>query len=246
MSVDIEKTGRLYVVPEELRDIPCEVGLSPDAPENLNYMAAYTIPVINYLDSHEPHIVIGCDRGGRLFSVAVQSMWYELRPDQSFPSVDGKVHFERISGSDAALNIEYRERLQQQLNNILVSGREHLSMHENISAERERLRVLFIDNCMINGRVKTLATELLAGHEADPYFAIMYGLPIGPVTADVYGNTEGFPRLDTAGLDKPEQLGFEYTENGVLVPKPTESSENNLRRLHDSVKKVAAIVKAAA
>ncbi|HEX8226897.1 MAG TPA: hypothetical protein VF572_03455 [Candidatus Saccharimonadales bacterium] len=41
-----------------------------------------------------------CDRGGRLYGLAVHAAWRETRDGKPFPTVDSKVHFARISKTE--------------------------------------------------------------------------------------------------------------------------------------------------
>src|SRR5690606_814517 len=76
--------------------VPPPAGAGDLTPADLAKMA---VPVAGFIKETQPDVVVGCDRGGRLYSLAVYSLWGERNPKKRFPTLDGKLHFARLSTS---------------------------------------------------------------------------------------------------------------------------------------------------
>ena len=112
----------------------------PLQPEDLPEMA---LPVLEFMEGIEPHIVIGCDRGGRLFGLAMHAAWGQTREGKAFPTLDGKLHFARVS------KLEDPDVLQEKIDQIVAISEQFGKQRGNEHAEGEQLKVLFIDDWVI-------------------------------------------------------------------------------------------------
>lgn len=234
MSTEQRVARSFYVDRDELAVLEPESPMRYDSPQNMNYMAAYAIPVVNYLRDEQPHIVIGCDRGGRLFSLAIKAMWGELMGNHPFPTLDSSINFARISAKEGSKSEAHKERMRRRVHDIVTANRGEYN---------EQLRVLFVDDFIGKGRVKALATELVADLDVTPSFAVMWRSKAELTSADVYGNEGNLPKMGESGLDRPIDLGFDYTETGELIEIPGPIATHNLERLGRAVTLVAGIVR---
>ena len=163
-------------------------------PEELPEMA---MPILEFIDEVQPHIVIGCDRGGRLFSLAMHAAWRETRAGQPFPTLDGKLHFARISKS------EDPDILQEKIDQIVEASIRFGDQRGNLVEDGEQMRVLFVDDWIIGGGTKQLTERLMQKHNAHTYFAVLCGSG-----ADVAGSDELKTRV--SWHDRPEEIGVNY------------------------------------
>lgn len=200
------------------------IGTNTTTPEQLPELA---VPIVEFLEQLQPHIVIGCDRGGRLFSVAVKAAWRQLKDGEPFPTVDGKIHFTRVSKS------EDPQVLQQQIDDIIAGSLKDGEKRGNPKGQNERLRVLFIDDWVVGGGTKRLAMRLMAKHNASTYFAVMCGSG-----ADATGDP--IRSATVSWRDDPAQIGVNYlssmhvntdsTITSVLRPEPVRTASARLNR----------------
>lgn len=177
--------------------VPAQINypyLGSTKPEELPEMA---MPVLEFIDQVQPHIVIGCDRGGRLFSLAIHAAWRETRDGQPFPTLDGKIHFARISKS------ENPAVLQEKVDAIIELSKRLAEHKGNIVDDDEQLRVLFVDDWVIGGGTKRLAEMLVEKHGAKSFFAVMSG-----GKADATGEPD--LRTNVSWHDRPEHIGVNY------------------------------------
>jgi hypothetical protein len=170
------------------------VDLDKTKPEELPEMA---LPILEFIDEVQPHIVIGCDRGGRLFSLAMHAAWRETRAGQPFPTLDGKLHFARISKS------EDPDVLQEKIDQIVGASKLFGEQRGNVVDEDEQLRVLFVDDWVIGGGTKRLTERLMKKYGAQTYFAVLCG-----DGADVAGRSKLKTRV--SWHDRPEEIGVNY------------------------------------
>src|SRR3989304_8887640 len=56
------------------------------------------VPVVKFIDTTQPDVVVGCDRGAGVYALAVHSMWGKIQ-EQRLLTLDGKMHFARLSTS---------------------------------------------------------------------------------------------------------------------------------------------------
>lgn len=142
------------------------VELGVITPEDLPNLA---LPILEFIEDTQPHLVIGCDRGGRLFSLAIHAAWQRTRDGQSFPTIDGKIHFARVSKS------EDEGVLQEKVDQIVASVKKEASQRGIELPDDEQLRVMFVDDWIIGGGTMRLAQRLVKKHGAKAYFAVMCG-----------------------------------------------------------------------
>jgi adenine/guanine phosphoribosyltransferase-like PRPP-binding protein len=163
-------------------------------PEDLPKMA---LPILEFMEDVRPHVVIGCDRGGRLFGLAIHAAWRQTRDGQPFPTFDGKLHFARVSKS------EDPDVLQEKIDQIIAISKRQSTQRGNELADDEQLRVLFVDDWVIGGGTMRLAQHLMKKHGAQTYFATMCGQG---------GDVTGQPILNThvSWHDRPEEIGVNY------------------------------------
>jgi len=161
------------------------------------------LPILDFMEQVKPHIVIGCDRGGRLFGLAIHAAWQQTRPGQPFPTLDGKLHFARVSKS------EDKAVLQEKIDAIMAMSKQFGKQRGNEVADGEQLRVLFIDDWVIGGGTAQLAKELMHKYDAETYFGVMCG-PGADVTGD---HTQ---RTGVSWHDKPEEIGVNYL-SGMFI-----------------------------
>ncbi len=163
-------------------------------PEDLPRLAQH---IIDFIQETQPHIVIGCDRGGRLFGLAVHTTWQETMGGQPFPTLDGKLHFARISKS------EDEDVLQEKIDDIVARTVEFGRQRGKTVEEDEQLRVLSIDDWVIGGGTKLLAKRLMTSHGAKAYFAVMCG-----EGADATGQFD--QQTFVTWHDHPDEIGVNY------------------------------------
>lgn len=163
-------------------------------PECLPEMA---LPVLDFIQTVQPHIVIGCDRGGRLFGVAMHAAWRTTRGSAPFPTLDGKIHFARISKS------EDEAVLQEKIDTIITASIKTAAQRGTLPPETEQLRIMFVDDWVVGGGTKRLAERLVRKHGAQSYFVVMSG-----GGADATGE----PQQNTyvSWHDDPEEIGVNY------------------------------------
>ena len=169
-------------------------------PEDLPEMA---LPILEFIEDVQPHIVIGCDRGGRLFGVAMHAAWQHTREGQPFPTLDGKLHFARVSKSEDA------DVLQEKIDEIVEVSKRIGKQRGNELAKDEQLRVLFVDDWVIGGGTMRLAQRLMRKHKAQTYFAVMCG-----EGADVTGKQD--LHTSVSWHDRPEEIGVNYLSSVKL------------------------------
>lgn len=75
----------------------------PDRPEypsgwvdmdSLPYIAS---PIVEHIREDMPDLVMAADRGARFLGLAVFKAWHQRYPGATFPTIDGRVHFGRMS-----------------------------------------------------------------------------------------------------------------------------------------------------
>lgn len=225
---------------------PAQPSLSNIAPQNLtSYEGEITIeqltemavPVVDFIREVQPHVVVGCDRGGRMFSLAVHAVWGERFDGEAFPTVDSKIHFARISKS------EDMGRMHEQFGRIMKQARAQAE-RRGVDLDQEQLRVLFIDDWVNSGGTREITENLASVYDAQPYFAVMRG-----DKADVSG-WDGENWAKPGWSDQPQMIGVNYTsvvredktfgtqEIKKVVAIRNEDSIDLRRRLHRAAKKL--------
>ena len=171
-----------------------EKGPAPTKPEDLPVLA---LPVLDFIEDAQPHVIIGCDRGARLFSLAVHAAWHQTRSGKPFPTLDGKLHFARVSKD------EDFDTMQQRIDQIIDASRQHGQQRGHKIGDDEQLRVLFIDDFTTTGKTKKLSEKLMARHQAQTHFAVMCG-PGADATGSLTQNRV------VSWRDDPREIGVDY------------------------------------
>jgi len=183
--------------------------LNQTKPEDLPEMA---LPILEFMEEVQPHIVIGCDRGGRLFGLAMHAAWRQTRDGEPFPTLDGKLHFARISKSED-LSI-----MQDKVDQIIEMSKQLGTQRGNQLADGEQLRVLFIDDWVIGGGTMRLAQRLMEKHGAQTYFAVMCGEGADATGHEVMNSFVSWH-------DHPEEIGVNYLSSVQENPDGTIAQE---------------------
>jgi len=187
-------------------------------PEDLPEMA---LPILEFMEDVQPHIVIGCDRGGRLFGLAVHAAWQQTREGKPFPTLDGKLHFARVSKSEDS------DILQEKIDRIVASSKQFGKQRGNEVTEGEQLRVLFIDDWVLGGGTMRLAQRMMDKHGAQTYFAVMCG-----DGADATGQAN--LHTNVSWHDRPEEIGVNYLSTIQENPDGTVSQQQEVIAVHSS------------
>ncbi len=206
-------------------------------PEDLPEIA---LPILEFLEDVQPHIVIGCDRGGRLFGLAMHAAWRRTRDGQPFPTLDGKLYFARVSMS------EDRDILQGKIDGIVEASKQLGKQRGNEVADGEKLRVLFVDDWVIGGSTLRLAHRLMEKHNSQTYFAVMCG-----EGADATGKRDLQTHVNWH--DKPEEIGVNYlstlelnpdgtvTQNQEVIAVRTAEAVRNRQRIQEAARKLVPV-----
>lgn len=234
---------KFFVDQVDLSNLAYDPPLRFNSPNNLNYLAAYSVPVVNHLSEQPPHFAIGCDRGGRLFSRAIYSMWHELM-DRPFPTFDSGLHFARISYMHSK-DIESKEKMRQRVKEIISIATDRGEKMGRTIHGGEVIRILFIDDIIKKGDTKKLIEDLISDVGAMAELAVMYNSKIKIVDADAYGTEGSLKKMSTLGMDDPYETGIDYIDIDHPIFVPGAGSIDNFKRLNRSVKRVAGIVRTA-
>lgn len=197
---------------------------------------------VNITQETKPHIVVGCDRGGRLFGLALHATWRTTRDGEPFPTLDGKVHFARVSKTEDI------EVLQEKIDQIVTSSEQIGAQRGNEIVADEQLRVLFIDDWVIGGGTMRIARRLMEKHGAKTYFAVMCG-----DGADASGQAN--LHTNVSWHDRPEEIGVNYlstiyenpdgsaTCHQEVVAVRAKEAITNRKRIFEAAKILSPVVK---
>lgn len=150
-------------------------------------------PIVDYIDEWRPEVVIGCDRGGRLASFAVFETWRGLHRDESFPTVDSKLHFARISKSTNSGDVQRRVREIMQV--AALTGESPIN------------KVLYIDDWINRGVTYQAALDALE-EGVEGRFAVLKG-----DNADVVASKEA---VVPTWNNKPHVIGVDYNSSDEI------------------------------
>ncbi|OGM59037.1 hypothetical protein A3A75_05195 [Candidatus Woesebacteria bacterium RIFCSPLOWO2_01_FULL_39_10] len=187
------------------------------------------VPVVGFIDQTQPDIVVGCDRGARLYAIAVHAMWSKLKSGQErFPTLDSTMHFARLStslGTDVTSAALFRI--------VEKSTRESERHGKDINGNR--LRIMFIDDWVSSGATRGQIMESLDAigllDKTDINFAVMCG-----ESADVSGSSR---RVSVPWQDNPPYIGVNYTRDGMPFAMRTNEAREMRSQLHRATRKVA-------
>lgn len=161
------------------------------------HLPEMALPIIDFMKRVQPDIVIGCDRGGRLFSLAIKSAW-DTTEDERFPTIDNKVHFARVSKSED-FNL-----MQERIDEIVESTKKTAAQRGESLPDDWEPKIMFVDDWVVNGGTRRLAEKLVEKHKATPYFVVMTG-----DGADASGDHSRYAG-NVAWHDRPEEIGVNY------------------------------------
>lgn len=134
-----------------------------------------------------------------MYSLAVRSMHDELHGIGEFPTLDGRLHFARLSTSLPVTTTA------QSLENILVTSEKEAERRRK-DTNGDRMKLMFIDDWIVSGATRKQILQSLyhvGPNNFDTVFAVMCGFG-----ADVTGT----PRRGTTPWDNnPQMLGIDYT-----------------------------------
>lgn len=187
------------------------------------------IPVVGFIDKTQPDIVVGCDRGARLYGVAVHAMWSKMKDGQErFPTLDSTMHFARLSTS---LGLEVTSDALARI--VESSTKEAKRQGKGINGKRPR--IMFIDDWVSSGATREQIMESLDAlgllDKTDVNFAVMCG-----ESADVSGSSR---RVSVPWQDNPSYIGVNYTRDGMPVAVRTDEAKAVRSQLHKATRKVA-------
>lgn len=175
-----------------------------------------SVPVIKYIYHTRPDVVIGCDRGGRLFSLAVHSTWRELSDAVGrFPTGDNMLRFARLSKSVSEW--DFGDKL---ISTILASNQEAYRRGKKDNSDTPHY--MFIDDWVATGETRRRIYSALDDYNLSGVktsFAVMCGSG-----GDVTGNRNN-GTVDWS--DDENKIGIAY--KGVK-PTPTRSSDSRAIR----------------
>ncbi|HEY1085172.1 MAG TPA: hypothetical protein VGE34_00415 [Candidatus Saccharimonadales bacterium] len=165
------------------------------------------LPIVDLIADKQPDIIIGCDRGARLFTLAVKAMWRELH-QKPLPTLDHTIRFTRVKS-----NYTGRKMLKKDLTDIFQSYSEPIN---ELVGERA-LRMLFIDDWMQTGAGRDAITDTLSGmpYDITPYFGMMIG-----TKGDAIGKQIDQLDVDVSFKDNSKQLGIDYKWHGGADQTP--------------------------
>lgn len=206
--------------------VPPPAGSGDLTPADLAKMA---VPVAGFIKETQPDVVVGCDRGGRLYSLAVYSLWGERNPKKRFPTLDGKLHFARLSTSmeDDAIDRSVARIVNQSTMQAKMTGK---------SVNGERPRILFVDDWIVSGATRehifASLERLGLKDDVEVNFAVMCG-----GKADASG---GDSDKDVPWHDDPEVIGVDYAKRSAEpFPVRTKAARKVRKAIHAETKKVA-------
>lgn len=198
-------------------------------PISMEDLASMTLPIVGFMRSEEPDIIVGCDRGARLYALAVHSMWCNLKAgDQKLHTLDGKLHFARLSTS---LSLNTTSRALQGILRTSISEAKRLGKEIN----GDRLKIMFIDDWIASGATRRRILESLGEidilSKADVLFVVLCG-----EGADVAGSRKS---VSVSWHDSPNIIGIDYTRDGKPCPVHTRQSKEIRRVLHKATRELA-------
>lgn len=198
-------------------------------------LAKMTVPVVGFIDKVQPDLVIGCDRGARIYGDAVHSMWGDLKGDQQrFPTMDNKLDFARLSTS-------LGETITSQALAHIIARNLEAAKRKGHPFTKEQLRLMFIDDWISSGATRRhilaslQALDFELGKNIDVTFAVMCGSG-----GDATGSKN---RKSAFWHDNPEIIGVDYNRDGYPHVVATEESRTVRRKIHRATQKLAAKLK---
>jgi hypothetical protein len=237
------ETPQFHLPPERLKyyeSFPSSTeGHTDVSQRTFNMLACYAVNVVEDMADHRPEVAIACDRGGRLFGLAVRRMWLELM-DEPFPTLDEKLHFAKIS----AKSIGYQDRremtehrIQQRIDSALREGTRKGRVQSG-----DRPSVLVIDDWIASGATYGLVSSLSKKLEFDLRYAVMDSDGYKGI---VEGHRDGMGQMqDRMVLSLPANVGVNYDSGYRVKVAPSEQVQRTRKGLYAAVSRVAKFVEA--
>lgn len=192
--------------------------------EDLPRMA---VPVVGFIEQREPDIVVGCDRGARLYSLAVYGMWNRMhKRRERFPTIDNRLHFARLSTS-LSLSVTSGALLR------IIGDSDAEAKSRGRSVDYKRQKIMFIDDLIDSGATREQIIRSLRkiGIGSDNiFFAVMCG-----GGADVAGSRD---KLGVKWHDNVDMIGVDYTKDGYPFPVCTDKMRLVREELFGAVRNV--------
>lgn len=217
---------------EHLGNIGSAVLRRFDGPFEPTGLPTAVLPILEYMKETEPHIVVACDRGGRLPGVALKAAWAHTQ-ETPFPTLDTKLHFARISRSEDFASMQTR------IKSILATSHANNRQSTKALSDFDALRMLFIDDWSVSGQTRELVQRLAAEHGATASLAVLCGnksdFSAKPHIPSAIGSL-------TTWRNSPREIGVDYstsTLNTAAVALHTLESARNRREIHASAKRLA-------
>lgn len=144
------------------------VYLNPDAEQiTADNVGAAVLPLVEYIHEMQPDYIVASDRGARVIGAAVAALYHRLYG--KLPTVDGTLRFRRFSKSNSIEETEaYIRPLVQEM-----------------TAAREKPRVLVLDDWVASGRTKEIIDGVFS-RLSNGSIDVKYGVLLGD-GADVSG-----------------------------------------------------------
>ncbi len=199
----------------------------PITPDDLATMA---LPVVKFIKEQQPDIVAGCDRGARLYAVAVYSLWDKAltKKGEMFPTLDHCLRYARLSTS---LGLDITSKALAYIWN--KSADRAKQNRKGLNSQRPKW--MFIDDWVCSGKTRQQILDsferLGVLDKVDTCFAVMCG-----GGADVSGSKR---MVDVAWHDRPEVIGVNYTDLGEPFCIYSERARTIRRKIHKATRLLA-------
>jgi hypothetical protein len=191
--------------------------------QDLPYLAS---PIVELIRAEMPDLVIAADRGGRLLGLAVFEAWRRRYPHSSFPTLDGKLHFGRISkrlNRDAG-----RMALDHMLNRSGLMA-EMAQRHEE--KDRRPLKVTLLDDWVNEGVTVDQVREYLEDKMAPYGGTLQYSVgTMRGTQLSRYSHAVGDTRREHGKgpwTDDSVAIGVDYDEGSMGVRPQVVRSEQS-------------------
>ncbi len=193
-------------------------------PDNLKYsqylnpedLLVLSIPLSKFIEEVKPQIIIGCDTGGRLFSLATYYTWKEMNNNKPFLTIDHKIHF-------MYLKLEYYSYLEERFNDIILNL---IKISKNSDLDRHSLRILFIDDWIVSGLTLKIAKNLAKKYTDNIYFGVIYKKLENP---NISSNT-----IIVNWKKSPSKIGVQYSNQNIIAIKDKE-----VKLIRESMRSIA-------
>lgn len=185
-----------------LTNLGLNVTAAADLEVNADTLPTFCEPIAHYIHDIQPDYIVACDRGARLFALAVFRLYNKLYG--RLPTVDGTLRFRRISKTNS------QEATEAHLQPLV----------EEMLRHRKRPKVLVLDDWVAGGMTKAMVWAAF-DHLSGGRVRIKYGVLLGQ-KAEVSGQV-GLTSFGTATdwHDNSNILGVSYGSSGTsqaMVP----------------------------